>query len=516
MNIISNIRRAAQINGKGTALLGYSGTTTWSEFVHQVSCVAGGLSRCGVKAGDRVAILSQNSPEYLLSQYAILWMGAVVVPLNYRFAKREVDHVLANADVKCLIVDPAFSTLVSENGDRKIIWLGGTYCADPDQFRFLLESSPVPEKHRGALEAVAGIYFTGGTTGFPKGVTLTDHNFSIQAHAMAQALRLEQSSVYLHATPMFHIADSAIGYATSLAAASHSFLAKFTAVDLLRQIVRDRITNINLVPTMLSMVLDEEEKADTGALQSLRTISYGAAPISSTLLERLVSRVPNVEIRQFYGMTELCGAVVTLAPEDHGADPASAVKMRSAGRAMRSAEIRIVAKDGGECPPGVVGEIVVGGPQVMKGYWADPVATDKAIRDGWLHSGDVGSMDEDGYVTIHDRTKDMIITGGENVFSLEVENALVSHPAVVACAVIGLPDEVWGERVHAVVVVAEDHDKNLVDALDSHVRQQIAAYKAPRSWDVRHEPLPVSGVGKIQKALLRDEAVLYMAGFRSK
>jgi acyl-CoA synthetase (AMP-forming)/AMP-acid ligase II len=260
---------------------------------------------------------------------------------------------------------------------------------------------------------------------------------------------------------------------------------------------------------MLATLLDavEAEPRDmAAALAAVRTVAYGGAPIPAPLLHRLLARLPNAKFRQFYGMTENCGACTSLPPEFHvpGVD---AARLRSVGQAMPFAEIRIVAPDGTERPRGEAGEVAIRGLQTMRGYWNDSDATSHALRAGWLHSGDVGVMDADGFVTIVERLKDMIISGGENIYSAEVEHVIAAHPSVVSCAVIGLSDQRWGERVHAVVVRRSDVESGeLRRDLEARCRDLIAGYKCPKSWDIRVEPLPLSSLGKVNKAKLREEA----------
>jgi acyl-CoA synthetase (AMP-forming)/AMP-acid ligase II len=337
-------------------------------------------------------------------------------------------------------------------------------------------------------------------------------NFLSQAAAMQSSLELRADSIYLHATPLFHLADCGIGHAVTFAAGAHSFLAQFDASTCLTKILQDGVTEINLVPTMLATLLDAAEGEPGNiapALAAVRTVAYGGAPIPAPLLHRLLARLPNAKFRQFYGMTETCGACTSLPPEFHvpGVD---AARLRSVGQAMPFAEIKIIAPDGGERPRGEAGEVAIRGPQTMRGYWNDPDATSHALRGGWIHSGDVGVMDANGFVTIIERLKDMIISGGENIYSAEVEQVIAAHPSVVACAVIGLSDRRWGERVHAVVVRRSHVESGeLRRDLEARCRDLIAGYKCPKSWDIRTEPLPLSSLGKVNKAKLREEAVSY-------
>ena len=517
MAIIHALKRASQVAGGRTALVNGDATVSWRELSDRVARVAGGLKQAGVAPGDRVCILSLNRPEFLEVHYATAWAGGVLVPLNFRFAAAELRDAIRKTGSRLLIADASFAPTVHDVARQidglRVIWIGGD-AADGDRYDRLLAGKPIEDQSTQREQATAGIFFTGGTTGSPRGVAISHSGLRVEFLELRQALEFGRDSIYVHLMPMFHLAGFGIGSALTLAAGTHLFLDQFSPKACLDLVARHKPTHLSLVPTMLSMVLDEAEarsaagEAGIEVLSSVKMIIYGAAPITPALLDRLQRLVPGVKLRQFYGMTELSGACVTLAPEDHDAAPDKVHRMRSIGQSMASVEIRIVAEDGTECACDEPGEIAVRGPLVMQGYWDDPEGTAEVLRDGWMHTGDVGSMDRDGYISIHDRTKDMIISGGENIYSLEVENALARHPKVLQCALVGVPDPKWGERAHAVVVVRpDDVAGELSKELDAHCRQLIANYKVPRSWTIRSEPLPLSGVGKIQKQKLRQEIV---------
>jgi acyl-CoA synthetase (AMP-forming)/AMP-acid ligase II len=262
-------------------------------------------------------------------------------------------------------------------------------------------------------------------------------------------------------------------------------------------IARHRVTDMLLVPTMIQLLVDHPEARDHD-LTSLRSVVYGASPISPAVLERAMKTVPGAEFTQAYGMTELSPVATILTPADHEAG-----HLRSAGRAAPHAEVRVVDPAGAPVPAGTVGEVAVRGGHVMQGYWNKPEETAAALRDGWMHTGDGGYLDDQGYLYVVDRIKDMIITGGENVYSTEVENALAAHPAVAQCAVIGVPDDHWGERVHAVIVPHPGASVTL-EELRAHAKTLIAGYKAPRSLEIA-QALPLSGTGKVLKRELRQQ-----------
>lgn len=517
--LMSSVTRAAQINPDGLAIAG-PGAVSWKAFADRVSRVADALLSLDVRHGDRVALLSLNRPEFLEAQYAIWSAGAVLVPINHRLALSEIVDILNDAEVSCLAFDADHSDIAHEVAGavgslRLMIALqefpvtatntSNVAFASLQQLRCTeLASSGT----HAAIDddATAAIFYTGGTTGRPKGVMLSHKSFAVQALVMAGALRFQPDSVYLHATPMFHLADFGIGLALTVAAGAHAFLPRFDPARAIERIAADGVTEVNLVPTMLATMLDQLSEDQASVMMGIRTVAYGGSSIAEPLLKRLMDAMPKARFRQFYGMTELCGACTTLPPERHVLEEALAGKLRSAGQALPMTEVEV--RDGNGAPLGIgqPGEVVVRGPQMMKGYWGNAAATDAVLRDGWLHTGDVGSIDSDGYLTIIDRIKDMIVTGGENVYSVEVESALSSHPHVAACAVIGLPDPTWGERIHAVVVRRAGTDLSK-EELDEHCRIHIARYKRPRSYEIREEGLPLSGAGKVRKAQLREEAL---------
>ncbi|MCY1401915.1 Long-chain-fatty-acid--CoA ligase [compost metagenome] len=346
-----------------------------------------------------------------------------------------------------------------------------------------------------------GIFYTGGTTGFPKGVMLSHANLCSAGLALHSEGLSAPGGTYLHAAPMFHLADMGVAMPHWIEGNTHSIIPAFAAELTLDTLERDRVSHLLLVPTMIQMLVDHPAMRQPRDLGALRTLVYGASPISEAVLDRAMTALPGVDFVQAYGMTELSPVATILPPRYHSQEGRSLGKLRSAGRASYCTEVRIVDAEDRELPRGSVGEVVVRGPNVMQGYWNNPEQTAAAIRGGWMHTGDGGYMDEDGFVFVVDRVKDMIISGGENVYSAEVENALAQHSAVAACAVIGIPSAEWGESVHA-VVVRKPGASVAAEELIVHCKRLIAGYKCPRSVDFR-EALPLSGAGKILKTELR-------------
>lgn len=481
---------------------------SYGELCERVARLAGGLQKCGMQPGDRIGILSLNSDRYIELYFAIWWAGGVVNPVNTRWSEREIAFSLDNCDTRILVVDDNFSAMVGDLTDRSeslqtVIYSGegevpsGMYGHE----QLISENQPVADALR-CNDDLAGIFYTGGTTGTPKGVMLSHGNLFGSTVSAAVEGVARAGDIGLHAAPMFHLADGMLILLLTMLGCTQVIVPGFQAELVLRTIEQERVSNVLLVPTMIQMIVDNPAMADY-QLSSLTQISYGASAISEALLCRAMESLPNVGFIQAYGQSEMSPLVSVLAPEYHRISDAGNSKLRSAGRPAFGVEVKIVDADGAEVAPGVVGEIAARGPGVMQGYWNKPEQTEAVIRDGWMHTGDGAYMDEDGFIFVVDRIKDMIISGGENIFSAEVENAVAQHPAVATCAVIGIPDEQWGEAVHAVVVLKEGYENVVAEDITSFCREYIAGYKCPRSIEF-YEALPLSGAGKILKTILRE------------
>ncbi|WP_181778775.1 long-chain-fatty-acid--CoA ligase [Pseudonocardia pini] len=476
---------------------------TWRECHDRVARLAAAFRARGVRAGDRVGILALNSDDYHDVQLAVPWADAVTVPVNTRWSAQEIAFSLEDSGTGLLVVDDAFAGLVERV--RELAPGVHTYVHSgtgprPEGALGLEElvaaHEPVEDARRGG-DSLAAIYYTGGTTGTPKGVMLSHTNLVTAAlGAAATGEFMTPGGRLLHSAPMFHLADGAGWIARNLVGGTHVVLPAFTPAAVADAVERHRITDMFLAPTMIQMFVDSPEAREKD-LSSLQHLLYGASPISEAVLARTMALLPRVRLLQAYGMTELSPSTTILTCDDHLKDGLR----RSAGRAVPYAEVRIVDTADHEVPRGTVGEIVARGPHVMLGYWNRPEETAAAVRDGWMHTGDGGYMDDAGYVFVVDRIKDMIVSGGENVYSAEVENALAQHPAIAACAVIGVPDAEWGERVHAVVVLQEG--ATVADGeLREHCAGLIARYKAPRTVDVV-DALPLTPAAKVNKRALR-------------
>lgn len=503
MHITQSLHRSVQQRPDDTMTIFGDRVRTVRESAERISALAGALREVGVTAGDHVGILALNSDRYHEFLLAVPWADAVVVPVNIRWSAAEIAYSLQESRTRVLFVDDTFAPMLPELRAKAPALGTVVFCGDGNQPESTLSyedlvagSAPIPDARRGG-DAPFGIFYTGGTTGHPKGVVLDHDGVIVSAlGTLATGEFVSPRGRYLHAAPMFHLADIAGWIGGLLVDATHVIVPAFTPDGVLAAIARHRVTDCLLVPTMIQMVVDAPE-VSTHDLSSLRNVLYGASPISEALLDRARDAFPAAGFIQAYGMTELSPVATVLSHADHD-EPAL---RRSAGRAAPHAEVRIVDADDNEAPRGTVGEIVVSGDHVMRGYLGRDDETATALRGGWMHTGDAGYMDERGYVFIVDRIKDMIITGGENVYSAEVENVLARHPAVASCAVIGVPDDQWGERVHAVVVL-QPGSNTTEDDLRALCREQIAGYKVPRSVEFT-DALPLSGAGKILKRELR-------------
>jgi long-chain acyl-CoA synthetase len=498
------IERAARLNPGGIATCYSDRERTWMEIRERVASLAAGLARLGLDEGERVGILSLNSDRYYEALFAIPWAGCCAVPLNTRWALLENDYALRDSGTRVLLFDDAFAEQARQlqaDIDELVVavHMGEGECPDwARSYESLIdEHAPIPASSRSG-DDMAGIFYTGGTTGFPKGVMQSHRAIWASAVGSLPDFQMHRDSSYLHVAPMFHMADFAGGMGTTMSAARNVVLQSFDPGEVLQTIAERRVTHVLLVPAMIKMVLNHP-RATEADLSTLEKIIYGASPMPAATLEQCLATWPGVGLVQAYGQTELAPVATTLSAADHleGGE-----KLKSAGRPTAVSDIRIVDEEGNDCATGVSGEVVVRGPHAMIGYWNKPEETAKALRDGWVHTGDAAYFDEDGYLFIVDRVKDMVVTGGENVFTTEVENAIISHDSVQDVAVIGIPHPEWGEAVHAIVVL---HPGRSVteEALVAHCRQRIAGYKLPKSITFRDQPLPLSGAGKVLKTELR-------------
>lgn len=504
MYLTQALHRSLQVSPDDVMTICADRVRTVRQVADRIARLAGGLRSLGISDGDRVAMLALNSDRYHEYLLAVPWANGVLNPVNTRWSVPEIAYSFVDSDTKILIIDDAFLPMLealraSYPALRAVIHCGDgpppEGCLSYEEL--IAASEPVDDARRGG-DDVAGIFYTGGTTGFPKGVALSHRNLLVQYYGvLASRYFLRPGGRFLHAAPMFHLADLAGWGAQLIFGGAHVFIPSFDPAAVLTAIQDRRVTDTILVPTMVRLVVDQLRPGQHD-VSSLKAVVCGGSPLSRALLDEAKRAFPSASFMQGYGMTEVAAVATLLGPAEYEAFPDV---MMSCGRAMPHNEIRIVDAEQNEVPRGTFGEIVVRGGNVMLGYWNKPDATASTVRNGWMHTGDGGYMDEHGFVFIIDRIKDMIVTGGENVYSAEVENAVAAHPGVAACAVIGVPDADWGERVHAVIVARPGFDLAAAQ-IREHVKTLIAGYKAPRSVEFV-DALPVSGAGKIQKHELR-------------
>ncbi|MEU9888905.1 long-chain-fatty-acid--CoA ligase [Sphaerisporangium sp. NPDC051011] len=508
MYLTQGLHRSLQAEPQETALVSRDRSWTFTDLVSRVARLAGGLRRHGAQDGDRIGVLSENSTLFVELALAVPWAGLVLSPVNLRWSRQEVLYQLRDAEIDVLVVDAEHRETAAElQAARPRMRLVVQGCGAPTErvtdHEQLIDSSEPVEDRRGPADRLAALVYTGGTTGAPKGVMLTHGQIATSSLGTIATLGADAGPHrFLHAGPLYHMAALGALYTQVAVGSTHVVIGRYTSAELVDVLREFEISSTTLVPTVVRRVLDHLES--TGRrLPSLRSLAYGGGPISEAVLAQAARVLPAVALSQRYGMTELGPIATILGPADHR-DPSHPERLRSAGKAAMHAEVRVVDPDDEELPTGAVGEIVVRGANMMTGYWRRPEETAAALRNGWMHTGDVGYLDGAGYLYVVDRLKDMIVSGGENVYSTEVEKVLATHPAVHECAVVGVPDSEWGERVHAVLVLNDGAGVTL-DELREHCSAQIARYKAPRSFEVVRS-LPVSPIGKILKRQLRRDA----------
>ena len=479
-------------------------TFTWAEFDDRVRRLAGALADRGVGRGDVVAFLDKNHPACVETTLAAASLGAATAIINFRLAGEETDYVLNDSGAKLLIVGAELKDGIDVIRDR-ITGVEHVIEVTPegsegDEYEAMLAAAT--PRGRGAdvsPDDVCVIMYSSGTTGNPKGIRLTQAN--LVAHTLnAGTFEFEADDKNMVAMPLFHVGGSS--YAQfGIHAGIPSIMTREVDGASLAGAMLAGATRTFLVPAVLGKVL--ELGPDAVALFSqLRTYVYGASPMPPALLAKALEAFPHTDFVQVYGLTEVCGAVTQLSPEAHR-DAAHPERLTSAGQPARQVEVRVVNPDTlQDVPVGQPGELWFRTPQLMEGYHNKPEATNEAITaDGWFRTGDIGRVDEDGFVFVEDRLKDMIISGGENIYSVEVERALTDHPAVMDAAVFGIPDEKWGESVKAVVELYEGQQAS-PDELVAWCREKLAHYKCPRSVDIM-EVLPRNPTGKLLKKDLR-------------
>ena len=492
------IRHWAQEKPDAVALEQEGDALTFAELEEKSRRIVAMLAAHGVGKGDRIAWLGKNARHYFETFYSAARVGVVMVPIGWRLAAPEIAYILGDTGAKLLFIDEGFEELAakacSEMASPPEVIDTGTAkreyaAAAADEF------APA-----GPHDAVLQLY-TSGTTGNPKGAVLTNANlFALRQPAEEAAQpwsQWDEDEAILVCMPCAHIGGTGLGIMALAAGIRGIVQSEFTPDGVLDGFEQG-ITRLFIVPAALQMVV-QHPRAKSTDMSAVKYVMYGAAPIPLDLLREAVKTIPAAGFIQCYGMTETTGTISILPPDDHDLDGNQ--RMRSAGKAVPGAELKVVGEDGQELPRGEVGELACKSPSNMEGYWNLPEATASSLVDGWMFTGDAAYMDEDGYVYIQDRIKDMIISGGENVYPAQVESAIYGHPAVAEVAVIGVPDDTWGEAVKACVVCKPGQDLD-ADDLIAFTRERLAGFKVPKSIDVI-EVMPRNASGKILRRELR-------------
>ncbi len=462
----------------------------------------------GLTKSDRFAVMAVNSHEYLELYHAAFLGGGVINPLNLRLAGKELDYIVRDSGTEVVFVDQFFAKAFDDAmkaGDesssiRHVVFLGDGDGPCTDRYEDLLAKAQPEIPAEPEEDDPVVLMYTGGTTGLPKGVVCTQRAEMLNCYHVNMVLpgAFQPGEVNIIQTPIFHAA-SMVGLLSTIAGGGKTVLIPmFDAAGVIELIDRHKVTISTMVPTMIGMMVNDPS-FHPDKIKSIKNLIYGASPMPSVLLDKLMEILPDLNIAQGYGMTESSSVVTFLTAADH---KKGGPRLRSVGRPVMGVEVCIQDEDGTILPAGETGEVCAKGGNFMTEYWNKREQTEKSFKGGWYHTGDAGYLDDEGYLFLVDRVKDMIITGGENVYSVEVENAIANHPAVAQVAVIGIPHDTWGEAVHAVVVTNDGHTV-VEEEIIAHARVSIAGYKVPKSVEFRAEPLPLSGAMKVLKKDLR-------------
>ncbi len=511
---------AAKVFGRKVGVVCGDHRFTYRQFNERADRLSAVLLKLEVRKGDRVAYLSFNCHRLLEAYYGVPQISAILLAMNIRLSPEELAYVLNDAEPRVLCFDPEFIPLVESlrtqvKSVQHYISLRGTkpaWAHENTYDEFLAVSEPAEIDWRGIDEnSVAELFYTSGTTAHPKGVMLTHRNLYLHAFYTALGLGGRDRDVHLYTVPLFHVNSWGAPHIMTLLGARHVMLPKFDPATVLELARREGVTRLHMVPAMAIALLNHPDFSASG-LASVHEVMVGGAPANTALIEEIEKKIPGAAANGGYGLTETSPVLTIARIKHHLAGDSSEETLRrkaTAGYAMAGVELRVVKPEGGDVVPDgkEVGEVVVRSDVVMEGYWRQPEATAAAIRDGWFHTGDLATIDEEGYVLIVDRSKDMILTGGENVASAEIERVLYGHPAILECAVIAVPDEQWGEVPKAIVVLRSGRQASEAE-IAAHCRKHLAGFKVPKSVDFA-DSLPKGGTGKILKKVLREK---YWAG----
>jgi len=485
MIYVHSLGRALRFYPGRSALVRNNLPLTFRELHARVEGIAGTLTSHGFGVGDRLALLLPNGPDYLELVYACSMLGVIAVPLNTRLSTAEIDRVLEDACPHGIVRHSSLAVPKVNLSWQQVI----------DQDPLPISGDRVPKVFYDP-EGVLGLIYTSGTTGQPKGVIVTHGNVLADVHNFNYWMRYTEGGIYLHAAPIFHIADFPSMFAAPAFGASQITTPKFSAQTFCETVEREHVTHTVLVPTMINL-LTQFPDARKHDLSSLQVLAYGGSPMAPELVHRTRELLPKVKLIQVYGLSET-GFLTGLQDQEHTED-----KLMSCGRPCPGVDLQVTDTSGKEVDAGQAGELIVRGANIMRGYWNNPEETANAFRDGFFRTGDIGQQNTEGYFYILDRLKDMIVTGGENVYSGEVEAVIYGHPAVREVAVFGVPDPQWGELVMACVVLKPAASLTS-DDLIAFCRRSLATYKLPRRVEFSETDLPKSSSGKVLKKALRE------------
>lgn len=503
------LSHAVKLYGDKVAIKDGSENYTYHQMSERVHRLAAGLLGLGLQPGDNIAILANNSHRYLETYFVTDIAGMPLSPLNTRLAANEFEFILNDGEVKALILGPEFVDVYNafKGGVpnlRHVVTLNCEVEGGVDYEGLIADNAPLGRSVREWSEDdMLNLCYTGGTTGLPKGVMLSQRAIISNAQHAIMSVGFSERDTWLHVAPMFHLADAWACYALTMVGGTHVFIPGFAPQAALEAIQNHRVTKTIMVPTMINFLVNFPGVKEYDC-SSLDLLLYGASPMPVDRVRAAVA-IFGPKLVQAYGMTETSPLLTAMRLEwtHYDGTEEETRRLASCGREISGVEVRVVdQKTGEDVKPGEFGEIIARGPNVMLGYWKRPKESEEALRGGYMHTGDVATIDHENFIFIVDRAKDMIISGGENIYCTEVENALYEHPAVLEASVVGIPDAKWGEAVLAIVVPRPGATPTESEIIE-HCRKLIAGYKCPKSVVFQDTPLPKSGAGKILKTELR-------------
>ena len=502
MTLINMLASSSERNPSAPAIVMGDLKLSYSDWFHQIKIIAGAINELGLEPGDHLLTILSNRYEMATLYWASQMLGLIFTPFNWRASAAEIAYVLEDAEAQLVVCEARSEAALIKAlesfplAPERVVNLDSNLLGQ--NFNNLLSAKPFDGPWPKDSKAICLMLYTSGTTGHPKGVQLTNDNFSACFIVNEEAMYrdIEEGGVNLVCMPIFHVAGTNMGIAGMVTGAKSIIIPEVDPSLILKLIEQEKIQHTIFVPAVILFLIQHPESANTD-FSSLETVIYGASPITDDTLLKAMDLM-KCNFWQVYGLTETNGAIPFLYPEDH---EISRGKLRSCGKAAKGVGLRVVDSDDNDVPVGEVGEVIIKSELNMKGYWNRPEATAEAIKDGWFYSGDVGYFDDEGFLYIHDRVKDMIVSGGENIYPAEVENALLSHPQIADAAVIGIPDDKWGEATKAFIVQTEGEPLDEAEVI-SYVRTQIAGYKCPKTVEHINE-LPRNPSGKILRKDLR-------------